>query len=269
MALFSFFVKQNPGLVKDIRIAHIKQSPEEFVKRGFIFSILVGFTLTFLLLLFAIRYEINKAIVLVGFLIGFMGTLLFSLQTPKGITRKREREINKEILFAGRYLLVKLESGMPLFNALIDISESYGVAAKYFKEIVDDIQTGTPIEEALEAAKEYSASEKLKRILWQIVTSLKTGVEVSEGLRNTLQEITEQQILEIKAYGKTLNSLMMFYMIIGVVMPSLGMALFTIFASFMSLEIGSGFMFAFLFLLAVIQGGFIIIMKGTRPMVNI
>jgi hypothetical protein len=61
----------------------------------------------------------------------------------------------------------------------------------------------------------------------------------------------------------------MFYMIIGVVMPSLGMALFTIFASFMSLEIGSGFMFAFLFLLAVIQGGFIIIMKGTRPMVNI
>ncbi len=269
MAFFSYFVKQNPGLIKNIKIAHINKEPEEFVKNAFSFSLMIGLAVAFFAALFSFKFELNKSLILVSFIMVFISSLLFILQTPKGIIRKREREINKEILFAGNYLLVKLESGLPLFNALIDISESYGVAAKYFKEIVDEIQTGTPIEEALENAKEFNASEKFKRILWQIVTSLKTGVEVSDGLRSTLHDITEQQILEIKAYGKTLNSVMMFYMIIGVVMPSLGMALFTIFASFMSLEINNGFMFATLFMLGAIQVTFIIIMKSTRPMVTL
>jgi len=201
--------------------------------------------------------------------LGYAVTYLFIIQIPKGIIRRREREINKEILFAGRYLLVKLESGMPLFNALIDISKSYGVAAKYFKEIVDDIQTGTPIEEALEKAREYNASKKFQRILWQIVTSLKTGIEVSSSLRTTLKDITNEQILEIKAYGKTLNSLMMFYMILGCVLPSLGVALFTIFSSFLSLQITSGFIFFMVFILIVIQVAFIIFIHATRPMVNL
>ncbi|MBW2988519.1 type II secretion system F family protein, partial [Candidatus Woesearchaeota archaeon] len=202
-------------------------------------------------------------------ILGYAVTYLFIIQIPKGIIRRREREINKEILFAGRYLLVKLESGMPLFNALIDISKSYGVAAKYFKEIVDDIQTGTPIEEALEKAREYNASKKFQRILWQIVTSLKTGIEVSSSLRTTLKDITNEQILEIKAYGKTLNSLMMFYMILGCVLPSLGVALFTIFSSFLSLQITSGFIFFMVFILIVIQVAFIIFIHATRPMVNL
>ena len=269
MSFIKSFVRHNPRLVKDMKIAHIKKSPEEFVKQAFITSLMIAFAVGFIVMLFVIKYNKSKSLILIALVTVFMGSLLFILNIPRGTIRKREREINKDILFAGRYLLVKLDAGMPLFNALIEISKSYGVGAKYFKEIVDEIQTGTPIEVALENAREYNASKKFKRILWQIITSLKTGIEVSDSLRETLRDITEQQIIEIKAYGRTLNSIMMFYMIIGVVMPSLGVALFTIFSSFLSLELTPGIMFALLFFLAFIQFAFIIFIKGTRPMVNL
>ncbi|RLE41825.1 hypothetical protein DRJ48_04805 [Candidatus Woesearchaeota archaeon] len=269
MGLATYIVRRNPRLVKELRIAHIKKSPETFVKQALLTALMVAIAIGFVTLLFVLKFGKSKVLVFVSFILGYAVTYLFIIQIPKGIIRRREREINKEILFAGRYLLVKLESGMPLFNALIDISKSYGVAAKYFKEIVDDIQTGTPIEEALEKAREYNASKKFQRILWQIVTSLKTGIEVSSSLRTTLKDITNEQILEIKAYGKTLNSLMMFYMILGCVLPSLGVALFTIFSSFLSLQITSGFIFFMVFILIVIQVAFIIFIHATRPMVNL
>ncbi len=269
MGLTTFLVRKNPKLVKELRIAHIKKSPENFIKQVFVISIMICFIMTFFTMLFVLKFDQNKGYILLALIVSFLITFLFMWQTPKGNIRKREREINQEILFAGRYLLVKLESGVPLFNALIDISQSYGVASKYMKEIVDEIQTGTSLEDALEQAREYNASKKFKRILWQIVTSLKTGVEVSTSLKHTLEGITEEQILEIKTYGKTLNSLMMFYMILGCVMPSLGVALFTIFATFLSLELTPGIMFFMGFMLAAVQFMFIIFIKGTRPMVNI
>ena len=269
MGFLDYFVRQNPELIKNLRIAHINKTPHDFVKQAIIGGAMISFTVTLTMVLFSLKFALPLSFSVVGCFVSFLMAFLFILQTPKGNIRAREREINKEILFAGRYLLVKLESGMPLFNALIDISTSYGVASKYFKEIVDDIQTGTSLEEAMEKAREYNASEKFKRILWQIVTSLKTGIEVAPSLKHTLKEITDQQVLEIKAYGKTLNSIMMFYMIIGIVMPSLGVALFTIFASFLSLQLNAGIMAAFLFMLAVIQFMFIVIIKSTRPMVTL
>ena len=269
MGLVTYLVRANSWLVKDLKVAHIRKSPEEFMKQAVFLALILGTVTGLVAVLFVTRFQQNFGIALVAAFFGFVVSFMFVLQSPKGTIRKREREINKEVLFAGRYLLVKLESGMPLFNVLIEISNSYGVAAKYFKEIVDDIETGSTLEEALDKAREYSASKKFQRILWQIVASLKTGMEVSSSLKATLHDITEQQIIEIKSYGRTLNSLMLFYMIIGCVLPSLGFALFTIFSSFLSLTISPGIIFVLIFVLAVIQTAFIILIKASRPMVNL
>ncbi len=269
MDIFSYIAKKDPKLEKEIIIAHINKTPGAFVRDVFRTSLMLSGAFGFLTLLLILKLHLNVLLSFVAFLFYFVTVFMFFYQLPKGKIRKREREINKEILFAGRYLLVKLESGVPLYNALIEISNSYGVASKYFKEIVNEIETGTPIEEALEKAREYNASKKFKRILWQIVTALKTGVDVTEPLKTTLEDIRNEQIIEIKAYGKTLNSIMMFYMVLGCVLPSLGFALFIIFSSFLSLEISSAFIGFSLFMFFVLQMSFIAIIKGTRPMVNL
>ncbi len=267
--LAGYIIKGNPGLKRLLRIAKVKQNPKEFVAKGLRLALFSGIAMTVLMFFMFDRLEIPLVWLLIVFPLTFTFTIFFILQTPYGMISKREREINKEVLFAGRYLLVKMESGYPLFNTLIDASKSYGVCAEYFKEIVDEINTGTPIEEALETAREYNASDKFKRILWQIITSLNTGADVADPLRATLKSITEEQILEIKAYSKKLNSLMMFYMVIACVMPSIGVTMFIILSGFIQLEISQGLLFSLLFFIAVIQLSFISLIRGTRPMVNL
>lgn len=267
--LAGYIVQGNPGLKRLLRISKVKQSPREFVAKGLRLAIFSGISMTILMFFMFDKLEIPLLWLLVVFPITFFLTIFFILQMPYGMMRKREREINKEVLFAGRYLLVKMESGYPLFNTLIDASKSYGVCADYFKEIVDDINTGTPIEEALEATRECNPSDKFKRILWQIITALNTGADVAEPLRATLKTITAEQVLEVKAYSKKLNSLMMFYMVVACVLPSIGVTMFMIMSSFLQLEISSGHLFFLLFLLTVIQFSFISLIRATRPMVNI
>jgi len=250
-------------------IAHMRETPNQLVKKAIMFSFLSAITVTFFTFLILEKQMSSLSILPLLFISVLILVFLFMLQTPKVYIRRREREINKEVLFAGRYLLVKLESGTPLFNALIDASKSYGIAGKYFKEIVDDINTGTPIEKALENARKYNASKSFRLILWQIIVSSKTGAGVTDSLRKTLGQITQEEIIEIKEYGKKLNSLVMFYMIIACVLPSLGVTMIVVISSFMDLDISMSHLFTILFFLAVMQLLFISLIKSARPMVNI
>jgi hypothetical protein len=73
------------------------------------------------------------------------------------------------------------------------------------------------VEEALDDAAEYSPSEKFRKIIFQINNALKIGIDVTDFLRETLEQIVDDQILQIKKYGKKLNSVTLFYLLIGVV----------------------------------------------------
>ncbi|HLC60126.1 MAG TPA: type II secretion system F family protein [Candidatus Nanoarchaeia archaeon] len=174
-----------------------------------------------------------------------------------------------EVLFVGRYLLVKLYSGRPLLNALIETSESRGIAAKYIKEIVDDIGTGSTIEDALRNAMIYSPSEKLRKILFHINNALKLGIDVTGPLESVLEGITKEDSLEIEKYGKKLNTLVIFYMLGAVIMPSLGVSIFVVISSFVSFPIGLGGLLLFVFFIVIIEFIFIALFRSIRPMVNL
>jgi pilus assembly protein TadC len=191
------------------------------------------------------------------------------MHTPDVYIRKRQKEIEKDVLFAGRFILVKIESGVPFMNALSDAANAKGVGGKYFKEIVDEINLGTPIEKALENAIDLTPSDRFRRVLWQITNSLKTGIDVADTLRGILQQIANEQMIEIKEYGKKLNSMAMFYMLIGIVVPALGVTLFIILASFLSIQISFRYLLFAAFLLAFMQFMFISLFKSIRPMVDI
>ena len=253
----------------------MKDSSSHFVQKALTGSLYVSLTIAFVMLMmmdkFRGREKIGSSflITLIIFVVGFMLMFMFILNTPSVYIRKRQREIDKEVLFAGRYLLVKMQSGVPFFNALIDASQSYGISSKYFKEIVDDITMGSPIEEALDKAVEYNASHKFKMILWQMTNALKTGIDTTGSLKAVLDEITKEQVIEIKKYGKKLNSLAMFYMLIGVVVPSLGMAMFIIVTSFVSIQIKLTHLMLVAALLAFMQFMFLSMFKSIRPNVNL
>ena len=187
----------------------------------------------------------------------------------KSQIKKRQREIDREVLFVGRYLLVKLYSGRPLLNALIETASSRGIASKYIKEVVDDIDTGNTIEDALGNAMIYSPSDKLRRILFHINNALQLGIDVTKPLESVLEEIAREEELEIKKYGKKLNTLIIFYMLAAVILPSLGVAMFIVISSFINFPLSLWGLSVFVFFMVVLQFIFITLFKSIRPMVNL
>jgi flagellar protein FlaJ len=269
MSLAHSIAARMPDLHDKLHSAGMHAKPAEFVgeslKKGFMMALMMSILSIFLIL----KNELPIPLVILVFIVSFAIFYYLMLKRLDMSMNKREREIDKDVLFAGRFILVKLNSGKPLINALFEASESYGIAGGYFKEIVEDIKLGTPLESALQNAHKTTPSKKFKKILFQINNSLKIGVDVTDSLESVLQEIAQEQLIEIQRYGKKLNSLIMFYLMIAIVVPSLGITLFSIVASMMAIKIDLAVFFVIIFFLALVQLMFIGMIKGMRPNLNI
>ena len=258
-----------PDLKRQIRVAHLKTTPRDFIYQSLKFSLPFSVGLTILFFFIIDKAGLPWFLIPIAFIISFFLAFNFTFLKLKGKILKRKKEIDREVLFAGQYLLIKLYSGRPLLNALIDTSKSYGVASKYIKERVDDINTGSSLEKALETAMTYSPSEKWRKILFHINNALKLGIDVTKPLSAVLKEITKEQSIEIERYGKKLNTIVIFYMLAYVVIPSIGMTLFIVLASFINFNIGISIFALVIFFLIVIGLLFVSMFKSIRPTVNL
>jgi pilus assembly protein TadC len=262
-----------PLLNDNIKKAKLNIKPELFIKRAFNSALMLS-VMMFVFLFFLLSY-LKKPIILIipASIILFVFMFFIVVNSPLVTIRKRQRELDKEILFAGRFLQIKLKSGKPLLNSLIDVSKGYGVCGKYFKEIVDDINLGHSIEKSLENAIFYSPSDKFKRILFQINNSLKIGIDVADSLEKTLDEIMKEQINDVKIYSKKLNSLSLFYLMLAIVVPSIGSAIIVVITALIGIltdnDSAKQLFMIICILIIVIQFMFIAIFKNTRLTVNI
>lgn len=269
MALFQEIAAKYPTLKRKLVIAHIELTPEQYIRKSIIGAGLLTVVIAFGLSLFVIGMGLSWLIVAAAAAIIFFLLFQLFMHSVDVRIRKLAKNIDRDVLFAGRFLLIKLNSGKPLMNAIIDASNSYGVANRYFKEIVRDIELGTPLEDALEKASRYSPSVKMQRILFQISNALKIGVDVTNFLEAILDEIAEDQLLEIKNYGRKLSGITMFYMLFAIVIPSLGITMLIAVVSLINIQIDFGLFMLFLFILIIIEFIFITIFKSIRPNVNI
>jgi len=270
-----FVRKRISNLNKKIKIAHLDTTAHEFIKKAVLFALITAVSIGILTFLFTDKVRV-KASIGENLLTTFMVLLLtwifvfwFVLHSLDVQILKRRKEIDQEVLFVGRYLLIKMQSGNPFFNSLIDASKTFGIAGKFLKEIIDEVNTGTPIEDALENAANYCPSKRFSMILREMNNALKLGVDVSKTLELILEDVAEEQLEEIRAFGKKINALSMFYMIIAVVMPSLGIIIMIIASSFIGLKISLTHLFTVVFLLIFLQFMFLALFKSIRPTVNI
>ena len=258
-----------PGLKTRLRMANMSISPEQYVKKALTQAFFVAVLALVVTFLFIQRDSGNPLMTVLIPVVVFVAVYQIGLRSVDAQVSKRAKEIDKDVLFAGRFLLIKLNAGRPLMVALTEASKSYGVANKVFTDIIHEIDLGTPMEDALSNATKYSASAKLRRILFQISNALKIGIDVSNTLESVLDEIAGEQLIEIQKYGKKLNSFTMFYMLLAIVLPSLGMTIFIVVASLTSLNIGVLLYVAVGVFFLFIQVIFITLFRSVRPNVNI
>ena len=267
-AVFQIIAKNLPNLKHKLRKAGMSYRPEDFIKRTFLsaFYMTTG-------IIISVGLILAKFNVLKGFLIIFVPIvfiLLFSymLKLPDVRITKKGKEITREIVFAGRHLTIELESGVPLYNALVNLSKNYPVIGTYFKEITDKVDLGTSMEDALSEAIEYIPSDDFRRLLWQILNSIRTGSDISKSLTLVLEQISREQNIEVNKYGRKLNPLAMFYMIIAVILPSLGITMLIVLSSFIEFKLSLTVLIFIAFLLGFVQFMFLSMIKFSRPAIE-
>lgn len=266
--IFERIARSLPTLKGKLKRAGMRDKPEDFIKKTFLttFYMTTG-TFVFLFLILA-KYNVLKGILFIFPPIMFLFFFFYMLKLPDVIISKKEKEISKEIVFAGRYLIIELESGVTLYNALANVSKNYEVIGGYFKEIVNKVDLGTSMEAALNEAVELIPSNDFRRILWQILNSLRTGSDIAQSLNAVIEQIVKEQVIEVNKYGRKLNPFAMFYMIISVILPSLGVTMLITLSSFIEFELNLTLLIVIAFLLGFVQFMFLSIIKFSRPAIE-
>ncbi len=271
--IIRYIVRKNPSLQQKLRVAHVAKTPDQYISSLLFNAFMYAFSFSFLIFLILSREGeytnlVISLIVLGCFLILTFGFYKFlSLNLDVKIKRV-QHEIDSEVVYAARFLLVKLESGTPFLNALIDGTKAHGVAGKYFKEIVDDIEFGTPIEKALGNAMVYTPSEKFRRVLFNVNNALKLGIDIRTSLQSVIDDLVAEQMNEIQEYSKKLGSISMFYLLLAIVVPSLGMTVIVIVLGFMSVRLDIIGYSALIALVVMLQVFFLSLFRNIRPSVS-
>jgi len=257
-----------PELKNKLKKAGMEYEPEVFIQKTFLSSFYMATGA--ILSVFLILAKLEALNILLLIFIPFIYIVLFTymMKFPDARISKKSKEISKEILFAGRHLVIELESGVPLYNAMVNISKNYPTIGQYFREITDKVNFGTDIETALTEAVEYIPSDNFRRILWQILNSIRTGSDISKSLDIVLEQVAREQNIEVNRYGRKLNPLAMFYMIIAVILPSLGVTMLIVLSSFVEFEINLTILLVIAFLLGFVQFMFYSMIKFSRPAIE-
>ena len=116
---------------------------------------------------------------------------------------------------------------------------------------------------------ETCPSESLIKILWQISNSLKTGSDIARPLKTVTENLIREQRILVNKYAKKLNPLAMFYMLIAIIMPSLGVTMLTIVSIFAGIQLNLMVLLFIVVLNGFMQFMFVAIINYIRPPVEL
>ncbi|MCX8205859.1 MAG: type II secretion system F family protein [Candidatus Micrarchaeota archaeon] len=257
----SFF----PDLRKKLRMAKMKKTQNEYIMDVLVISAMLTLILSVCVALFTI--VANGSLLWLAVMVPLIAvaTFLFMMKRVDVVMLSRQRNIDKDLLFAGRQLLIEVRGGIPLYDGIVHLTSDYGEVSRAFKEIVDKANLGVPLDVAMEDVAEETPSKPFKRLVLQIVNSIRSGSDIAVALETILDQMSQEQLIEIKAYGQKLNPLGMFYMLFGIIMPSLGVTLIVTIFTFTGVALGQAFLFGALLLVLLMQYMFLTMIESSRP----
>jgi pilus assembly protein TadC len=269
--------QQMPDLRGKLRMAEMDDDPVPFLEKTLAASLAVSGCLIVLAYLFtyqgiadSLSRNLLGAIVMILWppLLIPLGVFRYLLLYPEAMLIKRQRELDYEIVFAGRHIAIALKSGMPLFDTFVGASSGYGAVSREFGKIVDKVVLGVPVAQAIRDVTDNNPSKYFNRMLIQVSNSVSSGADVGSSLESVLDQISKEQMIALKEYSQKLTPIVMFYMIFGIIVPSLGIVLATVVFSAISggkFGFSSSLLVVAFFLIAVVQFLFLGFAESARP----
>jgi len=225
-----------PNIQLDLENADMDIQAKEYLTSCFISSSIIFVVLSILL-----SISLSKiGLTVQGFFIAltlFMIIIFFQFKYPKVQANKRVRLLDADLLVALRSMTIYMSSGVPLFEAMTTISnQGFGEVSKELREVVKMISSGVPETEALEYMVLRNPSPYFRMAIWQMINGMKEGASIKDVMKNVIENLSEEQLIQIEKYGSQLNPFAMFYMMGAVILPTLGLTFMIVISSFMGLS---------------------------------
>lgn len=237
LGIASHLSKSFPSLKAELIRADFKVDEKEYIAMS-ILSTLFFFILFSLFLSFALSFFKVKNYFVVGPAVTLFFTFFIFVQQmiyPKLIAKRRVGNVERNLLPALQSILVQINSGVPLFDILINVSKAdYGQISAEFARAVKEINAGKPQLDALDELAVRNPSIFFRRAIWQIVNGMKSGADIADVVKDSISSLSEEQLVQIQAYGGQLNPLAMFYMLIAVIVPALSVTFIIVISSFVA-----------------------------------
>jgi flagellar protein FlaJ len=262
--------KKKSSLADSLESSNIDITREEYIAISlsyFLYSFIALFVIsTIVLAIFKVGffYLLGLGIALVFSFFVFFSQIVY----PRIYVARRQRNIEKNLISALQDVLVQLNSGIPLFSVLVNISNAaYGELSIEFKKAVSRINAGEPESEVLDDLGKKNPSIFFQKTLWQISNGMRAGSNISIVIKDSIKSLTEEQLIQIQVYGNKLNPLIVFYMLVAVIIPALSITFLTILSSMVELQrTMTMLLFIGLFIFVVlVQIMFLGILKSRRP----
>ncbi|MDY6774430.1 MAG: type II secretion system F family protein, partial [Candidatus Nanohaloarchaea archaeon] len=122
--------------------------------------------------------------------------------------------------------------------------------------------------EALEQAVIRNPSLQFRRSLWQMINTIKAGSDLGNTLESLVDAIMEQQMTQVQRYGQELNPYILFYLIVAVIAPSLGVSFLIIFSTFTGGSVTKPMFYMILTAIIGFQIVFLQVVRAKRPEVK-
>lgn len=266
--VFDKLAEKFPDLNFYLKAARMHREPGNFLKHAVLSAVILGLIVYILfafleyLFLNSIMFSTLFAVPLIMFLI------FYNVNIPRYNLVRAKNYIDSEILSAVRFLSLELRSQRSLYSAVENTAKNFPVIGIYFQEVINDVKLGKTMEESLADAIDYCPSPHLRNLFWQLTNSLQTGADITDSLENLMHDVEEEQNVKVEEYGKELNALSLFYMMISIIVPTVGLTIVTAVLTFVGVSISLLALIIIWFFIAFIQFMFVQYSLNKRPNVE-
>jgi flagellar protein FlaJ len=265
---FGKLASQYPNIQDQLIMADMDKTPAEFMQMVISATMTYSIASTLVAAIFLGIFEYSMIWIFPIFIISLVFFFYMWKSYPIVKIKKRERLIDKDLVFAGRHMVIALRSGVPMFDSMVGMTQDYGEVSVEFNKIVERITLGEPPAQAIRGVVKYNPSKYFNRMALQIVNALNSGADLATSLDTVLDQIAKEQVISLKEYGQKLNPLSMFYMLFAIVFPSLGIVFITVLISFTGgglTALGAGILLLGGVYIITSQFMFITMIESSRP----
>ena len=261
-------------LREELKVASLTEEPEQY-GIAFLISSLLWAIIVWGITMYIVVYGQGKlpseAMIPASIVGVFTFVVFFALHLlyPTLLAKRLADEADKKLVYLLRDLWIQSTSGVPLYIALSNVACSdYGIISEEVKGAVSKISSGERDIAVLEHLAATTRSKEFKRILWDIITSMKTGLGLTAALDRALASLTAEQSRRIKEYTSSLNFYLLLYLLFAAVIPAIFATFMSLLSVFGVLAISTETLIIVVVFSAIVQAALIGMMKASRPEIS-